>query len=163
MRPRAREAAFDLEALYRQHANAIYTLAWRITGSREDAEDVLQDLFVGLPHALASYREEGRFVSWLKRIAARLALRRLRATRRRSEVSLQDAGDLAPTREAQPMAAIELERAIQSLPEPLRLVFVLREVEGFTHQEIAELLGITAINSATRLNRAWTALRKRES
>jgi RNA polymerase sigma-70 factor (ECF subfamily) len=163
MSSRAREAAFDLEALYRQHADAIYTLAWRITGSREDAEDVLQDLFVGLPRALAGYRDQGRFESWLKRIAARLALMRLRAARRRSEVSLRDEGSLLPSREAQPGAAIELERAIQSLPEPLRVVFVLREVEGFSHLEIAELLGISISNSATRLSRAWTALRKRES
>ena len=63
MRRGAQEAAFDLEALYREHADAVFTLAWRITGSREDAEDVLQDLFVGLPRALASYREQGRFES----------------------------------------------------------------------------------------------------
>ncbi|MEX2281745.1 MAG: sigma-70 family RNA polymerase sigma factor [Gemmatimonadota bacterium] len=163
MGPRAQEAAFDLEALYCEHADAVFTLAWRITGSREDAEDVLQDLFVGLPRALASYREQGRFEGWLKRIAARLALMRLRAARRRSEVSLQDTGDLPLIRAPHPIAAIALERAIQSLPEPLRLVFVLREVEGFSHQEIGDLLGISAINSATRLNRAWTALRKRES
>src|SRR5687767_1888897 len=152
MRPRIREAAFDLDEVYRRHADALFTLAWRITGSREDAEDVLQDLFVGLPRALQGYREQGRFESWLKRIAARLALMRLRATHRRREVSLLELSD-PPVRESDPIHAIALERAIQSLAEPLRVVFVLREVEGFSHQEIGELLGISAVNSATRLNR----------
>jgi RNA polymerase sigma-70 factor (ECF subfamily) len=152
----------ELEELYRRHADALFTLAYRITGSREDAEDVLQDLFVGLSRALASYREQGRFESWLKRICVRLALMRLRASRRRSEVSLVDAGD-PPSREPNPLHTIALERAIQSLPESLRVVFVLREVEGFTHGEIGELLGISEVNSATRLNRAWAALRKREA
>ena len=162
MRPQLQGTVLELEALYRQYADGVYTLAYRITGSREDAEDVLQDLFVGLPRALAGYREQGRFESWLKRIAARLALMRLRSARRRSEVSLLDVGD-PPDRELHPLHAIELERAIQSLPEPLRVVFVLREVEGFSHAEIGQLLDISEANSATRLNRAWAALRKRES
>ena len=162
MRPQLQGTVLELEALYRQYADVVYTLAYRITGSREDAEDVLQDLFVGLPRALTGYREQGRFEGWLKRIAARLALMRLRSSRTRSEVSLIDAGD-PPGRESHPLHAIELERAIQSLPESLRVVFVLREVEGFTHAEIGQLLGISEANSATRLNRAWMALRKRES
>src|SRR5688572_33052313 len=128
MRPQLQGTVLELEALYRQYADGVYTLAYRITGSREDAEDVLQDLFVGLPRALASYREQGRFESWLKRIAARLALMRLRTTHRRREVSLLELSD-PPVREADPIHAIALERAIQSLPEPLRVVFVLREVE----------------------------------
>ena len=74
---------------------------------------VLQDLFVGLPRALAAYREQGRFESWLKRIAARLALMRLRSARRRSEVSLLDVGD-PPDRELHPLHAIELEWAIRN-------------------------------------------------
>ena len=162
MRPQLQGTVLELEALYRQYADGVYTLAYRITGSREDAEDVLQDLFVGLPRALAGYREQGRFESWLKRIAARLALMRLRSARRRSEVSLIDAGDPAG-REPHPLHAIELERAIQALPEALRVVFVLREIEGLTHAEIGQLLDISEANSATRLNRAWAALRKRES
>ena len=162
MKPRLREGVLELEALYRQHADGVFTLAYRITGSREDAEDVLQDLFVGLPRALASYREEGRFESWLKRIAARLALMCLRSSRRRSEVSLVEAGDPAG-RDPHPLHVIALERAIQSLPETLRVVFVLREIEGFSHSEIGQLLDISEANSATRLNRAWAALRKNES
>src|SRR5687768_2414044 len=109
MRPQLQGTVLELEALYRQYADGVYTLAYRITGSREDAEDVLQDLFVGLPRALASYREQGRFESWLKRIAARLALMRLRTARRRSEVSLIDAGDPSG-RELHPLHALELER-----------------------------------------------------
>lgn len=132
----------------------------RLTRSREDAEDVVQDLFVGLPRALESYREQGRIESWLKRIAVRLCLMRMRSHRRRREVPI-DAVMTALTRDGlHPADSVALERAILSLPDPLRSVFVLREIEGFTHQEIATALGITAAGSAQRLTRAWRQLRK---
>ena len=159
-RDRRRDPVQQLEQIYHDHADAVFSLAYRITRSREDAEDVLQDLFVGLPRALERYHEQGRLESWLKRIAARLALIRLRTRRRRAEVELTPADEpslVGP----HPLDAIELERAIGSLREQYRVVFVLREIEGFTHQEIGELLGISAANSAQRLARAWTQLRKK--
>jgi len=152
-------APSELEVIYRRYADAVYTLALRITGSREDAEDVLQDVFVALPGALQSYREEGRFESWLKRVAARIALMRLRSKNRKQEKPLEEAL-LNGASSTNALEQIALERALQRLPEPLRAVFVLREIEGFTHAEIAELLNISAANSATRLSRAWAALRK---
>lgn len=150
----------ELEVIYRRYADSVYTLALRITGSREDAEDVLQDLFVSLPRALQNYREEGRFESWLKQVAARIALMRLRSKKRKQEQSLEERPGLDPGRSTNPLEQIALERAIQRLPEPLRAVFVLREIEGFTHAEIADLLDISSANSATRLSRAWAVLRK---
>jgi RNA polymerase sigma-70 factor, ECF subfamily len=148
-----------LGELYRRHSRAVYAVALRLLGSREEAEDVLQDVFVGLPRALRSYREQGRFEAWLKRLAVRTALMRLRSRRRRRE----DAFDAAPERGTPEMNTVDriaAERAIAALPDNLRVVFVLREVEGYTHTEIAGMLGISAINSATRLSRAWTMLRK---
>lgn len=158
-----------LGALYRAHAERVFTLAYRITGSRDEAEDVLQDVFVGLPRALSSYDERGRFDSWLKRVTARAALMRLRAQRRKREETLDEpAADAAISRGAIDASAaaghvidrLAMERALARLPQTLRTVFLLREVEGYAHDEIAELLGISAGASATRLSRAWSLLRK---
>ena len=72
-----------LAALYREHGHALYRLAYRLVGTREDAEDVVHDVFVGLPEALGRYQERGSFAGWLKRVTARLALMRLRTRTRR--------------------------------------------------------------------------------
>src|SRR2546422_10737996 len=86
-----------LAALYRAHGAAVFRLAYRLTGTREDAEDVVHDVFVGLPEALLRYEERGRLESWLKRVAARVALMRLRQRGRRREVALEAvAGKRAP-------------------------------------------------------------------
>src|SRR5690242_2683633 len=77
-----------LAFLYREHGAALFRLAYRLTGTREDAEDVVHDVFVGLPEALEQYDERGKLTSWLKRVTARVALMRLRASRRRREVAL---------------------------------------------------------------------------
>lgn len=71
----------SLAALYREHGRTLYRLAYRLTGTQEDAEDVVHDVFVGLPEALAHYEERGKFTSWLKRVTARVALIRLRGER----------------------------------------------------------------------------------
>ena len=89
-----------LAGLYRLHGAALYRLAYRLTGTREDAEDVVHDVFVGLPEALVRYEERGNFTAWLKRMTARVALIRLRRRKRRREVTLDAAGvgtDAPPT------------------------------------------------------------------
>jgi RNA polymerase sigma-70 factor (ECF subfamily) len=149
--------------LYRRHADDVYTLALRILGSADDAEDVLQDVFVGLPRALRGYRDQGRFAAWLRRVTVRVALMRLRAVRRKRETplaSLTQPAEATPLEGTHPVDRVALERAIAGLPEKLRLVFVLKEIEGYGHAEIAGILGISAAASMTRLSRAWDALRK---
>jgi RNA polymerase sigma-70 factor (ECF subfamily) len=161
LRAGARDGAIAaVGELYRRHADAVYAVALRITGSTDDAQDVLQDVFVGLPRALRSYRETGRFESWLKRVTVRTALARMRTTRRKRELPLTDAALAVSVPRSHPVERIALERAIARLPETLRVVFVLKEVEGYAHGEIASLLGITAASSMTRLSRAWAALRQ---
>jgi RNA polymerase sigma-70 factor (ECF subfamily) len=146
-----------LGRLYEQHADAVFALALRMTASEPDAEDVLQDVFVGLPEALRLYEERGTFGAWLKRVTARTALMRLRSQRRLREESLDAAGALAG--ESLPITdALTARAAIARLPDALRVVFVLKEVEGYSHTEIAALLGITPGASAARLFRAWHAL-----
>lgn len=151
-----------LAALYRDHADRVFTVAFRITGSRDDAEDVLQDVFVGLARALESYEERGRFASWLNRLTVRTSLMKLRAAQRRREQplgELEEGAAHAPAR-ADGVERVALRRALARLPAAMRVVFMLREVEGHSHDEIAELLGISAGASATRLSRAWSLLRK---
>jgi RNA polymerase sigma-70 factor (ECF subfamily) len=145
--------------LYRRHADGVFALAYRMLGSKEEAEDVLQDVFVGLPRALESYREVGRFEGWLKRVTVRAALMRLRSKRRKRETPLEEAMGTAVAA-GSPIDRIALERALNRLPDSLRAVFVLREIEGYAHAEIGALLDITAASSAMRLSRAWSALRR---
>ncbi len=160
---RARGGSTDaLAELYARFAGPLMAVAFHLTGSAADAEDVLHDVFVGLPEALRHYDERGTLESWLKRVTARVALSRLRAVRRRREVAI-DALPHAPAlgtpaeRGVDDLAA--LRRALDRLPESLRTVFVLREIEGYTHAEIAAMLAISPRASEVRLHRAMRALR----
>jgi RNA polymerase sigma-70 factor (ECF subfamily) len=157
----ARDGSLEaIGRLYELYGPALYSLAYRITGSRQDAEDVLQDVFVALPRALESYREQGQFAAWLKRIAARTALLRLRVLRQRRETDLDPATPMTYAQADRPVEWIAMERALQRLAPALRAVFVLKEMEGYSHAEIADLLGIRVGASTTRLSRAWQQLRK---
>src|SRR3954468_20674925 len=122
--------AAALTELYERYGDALMALAYRLTGSEADAEDVLHDVFLGLPEALAKYDERGSFESWIKRITARVALTKLRARRREREVDLADV-HIAPESGAMHRLAdlVAVQRAIDALPDSLRAVFVLREVE----------------------------------
>jgi RNA polymerase sigma factor (sigma-70 family) len=145
-----------LSELYHVHAGGLLRVAYHLLGSRADAEDVVHDVFVGLPEALAAYREQGRFAGWLHRLTVRTALQRLRRTRREEPL------ELSPEQEAHEVTAHLsdwLERGIRSLPETLRVVFVLKEVEGYSHGEIAQLLGIRKGTSEVRHHRAIKQLR----
>lgn len=146
-----------LAALYQDHGATLYRLAYRLTGTREDAEDVVHDVFVGLPEALQRYEERGSFVGWLKRVTARVALMRLRSGKRRREVALDDAAGQPEVHDSENIA---LRAAVDALPDPLRAVLVLKEVEGYSHAEVGELLGISTGASRVRLNRAMRRLRK---
>ncbi|MGH7504602.1 MAG: RNA polymerase sigma factor, partial [Longimicrobiales bacterium] len=130
----AAAAAGRLDAigeLYRRHADEVYALALRVTGSPDEADDVLQDVFVGLPRALRGYREQGRFVAWLKRVTVRVALMRMRTAKRKRELPLRAGEPEAGSGHGpHPIDRIALERALARLPDRLRAVFVLREVEG---------------------------------
>lgn len=159
---RAREGQPEaLEALYLEHGDALMRLAYHLTGSAADAEDVLHDVFLGLPEALARYQERGAFGAWLRRVTTRVALTRLREARGRREVPLE-AGNEPATEgsEREVGQRSELERALGKLPAGLRAVFVLKEIEGQSHAEIAAALGIRIGTSEVRLHRAVKSLRR---
>ncbi len=152
--------AQGLGALYDTHGRQLFRLAYRLLGTREDAEDVLHDVFVGLPEALAHYEERGRFDAWLRRVTVRVALMHQRTRKRRREARL-DGAAAVPTSPGLTAEQIELQAAVNALPAELRSVLVLKEMEGYSHAEIATLLGISPVTARVRLFRAMRSLRQR--
>jgi RNA polymerase sigma-70 factor (ECF subfamily) len=157
---RAGDAA-GLAGLYHRYATTIFRTAYRLCGSPADAEDIVHDVFVGLPEALRRYDERGSFDAWMRRVTVRVALMRARAERRRREDPLEVAVSSAagPQTDATTEYAETL-RAVAALPERQRTVFVLKQLEGFSHDEIGVLLGISAGASRVRLARALKTLRR---
>ncbi|HEX4575607.1 MAG TPA: RNA polymerase sigma factor [Gemmatimonadales bacterium] len=155
-------AAF--EVLYRQHAGRVYALCLRLTGDPVAAEERTQDAFVRAWERLGSFRGESAFASWLHRLTVNVVFAALRAGRRRAlrvvataepdalEQPTEDTGGPAP--------ALDLERAVAALPPGAREVFVLHDVEGYRHEEIAHLAGIAVGTSKAQLFRARRLLRE---
>jgi len=147
-----------LEALYRAFETPVYNLARRILRNPEDAEDVLQETFLEVVRSIRSYRGEGHLWGWIRRIAASKALMRIR----RDQVRSEEAFDEEFTEGTPPIgvpARIDLERAMGRLSETSRAVVWLHDVEGYTHEEIAEMMGKTVSFSKSQLARAHTRLR----
>lgn len=152
--------ASALAALYDSYGDQVYGLAFRLTHSFADAEDILQDVFVGLPETLRSYDARGAFRHWLARVATRTALMKLRAPGRRREISFSKWARFANSPRTDPLTRLELERALEELSEDDRAVIVLRLVEGLSHREVADLLGISASAAWQRQHRALRRLRR---
>lgn len=144
--------------LYERVGGELGALAQRLTGSRQDAEDVVHDVFLGLPEALKHYDERGQFDAWLRRVTARVALTRVRSRNRLRERGLEAELPHAPTALSLD-DTVALATAIDALPDNLRMIIVLKMIEGYSHEEIAALLGITSRASEQRLHRAVKALR----
>ena len=144
--------------LYARVGGSLGALAQRLTGSRQDAEDVVHDVFLGLPEALKHYDERGQFEAWLRRVTARVALTRVRRRQRLRERGLVDELPHASTGVSLD-DKVALVTAIDALPDSLRTIIVLKMIEGYSHDEIAALLNITARASEQRLHRAVKALR----
>ena len=155
----ARAGSTDaLGRLFVEHADAMLRVATRLTASAADGEDIVQDVFIGLPEALRRYEERGNFAAWLQRVTVRYALMHMRRDVRRAETPMADAPE--PFAEARDHAAqSDIARGLGKLSPGLRAVFVLHEIEGYSHIEIGELLSIRAGTSEVRLFRARAALR----
>lgn len=161
-----------------QHSAAVYRLALRLMRNEAEAEDVVQETFVSAFKAIDSFEGHSRLATWLYRIANNVALMRLRrvqpvlvavdepvreADGRETPRELFDWCCLPEQDFETAEARAELEGAIAALPESLRSVFVLRELEGLSTEEAAEALGISVDNVKTRLHRARLRLRERLS
>lgn len=161
----ARAAAGDPgaeRALYDAHVERVYRLAYRMAGDDEMARDITQDAFVRAFERLASFRHESAFSTWLHRIAVSVALNALDSAQRRGrrETALDD--DLAaPERRADPDLRERLADAIDALPPGYRAVFVLHDIEGYTHEEIGAALGVRPGTSKAQLFHARARLRER--
>ena len=156
------ESAF--EALYREHAGRVYALCLRLSGDRGRAAELTQDVFVRCWEKLRTFRGESAFGSWLYRLAVNVVWMANRGDRRRENRVRPVADPDQHERQAAgtgPGAAIDLERAIATLPEGAREVFVLFEVEGYGHEEIARMTGIAVGTSKAQLFRARRLLRER--
>jgi RNA polymerase sigma-70 factor (ECF subfamily) len=160
------EAAFA--ALYDAHAGRVYALCLRLSADPVVAGDLMQDVFVRLWERLGSYRGESAFATWLHRVAVNTVLEQGRAGRRRRlrvAISADFAGLAesvpdAPAREVDTGLRLDLEAAVLRLPPGARAVFVLHDVEGHPHAEIATLLGIAEGTSKAHLFRARRLLRE---
>jgi len=160
IRQTAAGAPEGIAGLYRLYSVQLLRLGWRLTGSRHDAEDILHDLFLGLPEAIRSFEHRGSFAGWLSRVATRMALMRMRGARRRREATLEESQPAVPeSLSAEDLS--DLDQHIAALPATLRAVLVLRQIEGYSHDEVAALLGISSGASRVRFNRAVRRLRQR--
>ena len=167
----ARAAAGDqgsFRELYRQHAGRVYALCLRLTGDASDAEERTQDVFVRLWDKLASFRGDSAFSSWLHRLAVNVVLNERRTTIRRERrvMPAEDPDYVVGAQHAAPLQnsvvlSIDLERAIAELPDGAREVFVLFDIEGYGHGEIAQLVGIAEGTSKAQLFRARRLLREK--
>jgi RNA polymerase sigma-70 factor (ECF subfamily) len=148
-----------LEALYRAFEAPVYNLARRICRTTEDAEDVLQETFFEVCRSIGRYREEGSLWGWIRTIAASKALMRLRRNKYRDTDELNDELVMSQRKEETHLR-MDLEAALERLPETSRAVVWLHDVEGYTHDVIAGMMGKTASVSKSQLARAHARLRR---
>jgi RNA polymerase sigma-70 factor, ECF subfamily len=157
-------AAF--EELYRVHAGRLFSVACRMVGNPADAEDLLQEIFLSAHRKLESFRGESALGTWLYRLATNHCLDYLRSRAARTN-QLTDAlddevGSFEPGRKGlaeQTITKMDLERALAQLPDGCRAAFVLHDIEGLEHREVAEALGIAEGTSKSQVHKARLRLR----
>lgn len=155
-----REAHFRLYKLY---SRAMYNVGYRITGNEEDAEDVLQEAFVSAFKNLESYRGDATFGAWLKRIVVNKSINVIK--RRRENVIAQEEEFDIPVEEAETdykpeLSVDKVRKCIEMLPDGYRTVLSLYLLEGYDHEEIAGIIGVTESTSKSQLNRAKGKLKE---
>jgi RNA polymerase sigma-70 factor (ECF subfamily) len=158
----ARCAAGEVEAyaeVYREHGASLYATACRMLGDRAEAEDVVQEAFLSLLRHAAEL-QGGNLGAWLRRVVANACIDRIRARGRWRTEEVDDM-HLTAIPEAPATLRVDLERAVAALPPGARTVFLLHDVEGFLHSEVAALLGIAEGASKSQLVRARALLRHR--
>ena len=148
--------------LYDAHVDRVYRLAYRMTGDTEQASEYTQDTFVRVFERLAEFRGEAALSTWITSLALSVVYNGLRKAKRlrEREADLDDAAPLpSRARSAEPDLKQKLAAAIKALPEGYRTVFMMHDVEGYTHEEIATALGVQEGTSKAQLSRARARLR----
>jgi RNA polymerase sigma-70 factor, ECF subfamily len=159
------------EILYARHKRRVFSLCLRMTGNYAEAEDFTQDAFLQLYRKIGSFRGESAFSTWLHRLSVNIVLMHFRK-RGLLEISLEEIlepqqGEEGPRREfgmtdnilQGSVERITLDRAIAGLPPGYRMIFVLHDIEGYEHNQIAEMLGCSIGNSKSQLHKARMKLR----
>jgi RNA polymerase sigma-70 factor (ECF subfamily) len=160
----AAAAAGDVRAferVYRRHIARIHSTAVRMLGA-EEADDATQDVFVRAWQRLGQFRGDSAFGTWLFRLAVNVMLsrREVVATRHRRHVDDAELIDALSSPESSPDLGVDFEAAMQRLPPGMRQIFVLHDIEGYKHDEIAAMLGIAQGTSKSQLHRVRMVLRK---
>jgi len=162
----SRSQAGDVDAfetIYHQHAARIYTLACRMAGSPEDGEDLLQEIFLQAYRKLGSFKGDSSLGTWLYRLALNHCLDYVRSRRAKmsklTETLDAETSYQPVARRDTPIAKLDLERALERLPDGCREAFVLHDVEGFDHKEVGRLLGIAEGTSKSQVFKARAKLR----
>jgi RNA polymerase sigma-70 factor (ECF subfamily) len=160
------------ERIYRLHSRRVYALCLRMVGNTAEAEDLAQEAFLQLFRKIATFRGESAFSTWLHRLAVNVVLMRLRK-KTLSETSLEETTE--PDEESGgprkdvggpdlrlsgSIDRVNLQRAIEELPPGYKAVFVLHDIQGYEHNEIADIMGCSIGNSKSQLHKARTRLRE---
>ncbi|MHB8792201.1 MAG: RNA polymerase sigma factor [Thermoleophilia bacterium] len=175
-------SADALEDLMSRYESRVYSLAYRMLGNKEDAEDVLQDTFLNVVRSIGGFKSRSSFSTWLYRVAANAALTKLRQKSRReksegefldevysvkeaahSSIALVDWSDGPAQKLLNEEARLVMDEAVAELPDKYRVVFVLRDVEGMSAAEVAQVLDLSIPAVKSRLHRARLYLRNRLS
>jgi RNA polymerase sigma-70 factor (ECF subfamily) len=150
-------------AVYDAHLGRVYAVCLRLTGCRDEAEELTQRVFIRAWERLPGFRGDSAFATWLHRLTLNEAMSNFRSTARRLRrvFNAEDLEAIEPV-PARPPAAepLDLERAIAQLPRGARMVFVLYEIEGYAHEEIAGITGLAIGTSKAQLHRARRLLRE---
>jgi RNA polymerase sigma-70 factor (ECF subfamily) len=149
------------ERVYRTHVSRVHSLVRRMSAGR-DADELTQDVFVRVWQKLGSFRGDSAFTTWLHRLAVNVVIERFRteATRRQRHYDGEGIFETLPARTRSRDLSMDLETAMTKLPEGAREIFVLHDVEGYKHHEIAALLDISPGTSKAQLHRARMMLRR---
>lgn len=150
--------------IYQQYVKAMYHMAIRMVGNREDAEDVTQEVFSNVFYRLDSFKGESTLGAWIKRITINTALNFLR---KKKKIVFEEFTELAVADEPQqteketPLNIKEIHDAVKELPDGCRMVFNLYLLEGYNHTEVAEILNISESTSKTQYRRAKRLIKEK--
>jgi RNA polymerase sigma-70 factor (ECF subfamily) len=148
------------ESIYRANASSVYALCRRMTSDDRQARELTQDVFVRVWERLTQFRGQSALATWIHRVAVNVVLEHMRSRKRSDARSGADALGVADGRrvDAQILARLDVDAAVARLPDGARAVFVLHDVEGYSHDEIAQMTGMAAGTARAQLWRARRAL-----
>lgn len=157
---------FAFEQIYRKHHRKVYSLCLRILKETDTAEDITQELFIQVYRKIHTFKGDAKFSTWLHKTTVNQALMYLRKIKNQEQVGVNadtieiESDRKGYVRPAKVIEQIDLERAIEQLPEGYFKVFVLHDIEGWDHSEVAKILGISVGTSKSQLHKARLKLKK---